>query len=398
MSTPAGRPRVAAIVAAGGQGTRMGSATPKQFLPVGGRPLLRHTLDRLEASAWVDAIVLVVGARDLELCRTHVLGPVPPARLRCLVPGGPVRQESVRAGLACLAAEDEVVLVHDGVRPFASEYLIGRVVRAAVEHGAAVPALPARETLKEVRDGFVVRTPDRSRLWTTQTPQGFRRALLEAAYDHARDGVGATDDAALVERLGHPVQVVEGEAANVKITTPEDLAWAEQRLVREGGTGRAAPAMRVGLGYDVHRLQAGRRLVLGGVEIPFARGLEGHSDADVLVHAIIDSLLGAAGCGDIGRLFPDTDPQYRGISSLVLLERVREVLAEQGVRVQSVDAVVMAQRPPLAPHVLAMTARVAAALGVEPVAVSIKATTTERLGFVGREEGLAAQAVALVAR
>jgi 2-C-methyl-D-erythritol 4-phosphate cytidylyltransferase/2-C-methyl-D-erythritol 2,4-cyclodiphosphate synthase len=388
--------RVVAVIAAGGQGTRMGQGQPKQYLSLGGRPLLWHSLSCFEASPLVHRVILVVRADDADYCRHQVLEPGGFRKVDRLVAGGEERWESVRAGVQATGIEDEVIVVHDAVRPFASQALISRVVAEAAVHGAAIAAVPVKETIKVADQGKVVQTPDRAGLWSAQTPQAFRRPLLLEGYAAMGGGPPPTDEATLVERLGWAVYLVPGEHQNLKITTPEDLAWAEWWLEQEGSANVQRRGLRVGQGYDVHRLEGGRRLILGGVEIPFTSGLVGHSDADVLVHALIDALLGAVAGGDIGQLFPDTDPQYLGISSLVLLERVHRLLQARRAEVLNVDAVVMAQRPRLAPHVPSMVANLAAALGLAPERVSVKATTTERLGFVGREEGISAQAVALV--
>ena len=381
--------RITAIVPAAGRGQRMGADQPKQYLALGGRPVLWHVLTRLEASPLVTDTVLVVRREDLDYCRQLSADF---AKVAALVPGGVERSASVYRGLQ--ETQADLVLVHDAVRPFISEELLERVVAATREHGAALPALPVVETIKEVAAGRIVGTPRRERLWQAQTPQGFVRELLLKAYHAAGTDAVVTDDASLVERLGHAVRVVPGEADNRKLTTPEDLAWAEWRVrAREEVP---AVGLRIGQGYDVHRLEAGRPLILGGVVVPFARGLAGHSDADVLTHAIIDALLGALSAGDIGQLFPDSDAQYKDISSLVLLARVRDLLAERRARVLHIDAVVAAQRPKLAPHLAAMRQTLSATLGLEMEQVSLKATTTEHLGFVGREEGMAAQAVALL--
>jgi 2-C-methyl-D-erythritol 4-phosphate cytidylyltransferase / 2-C-methyl-D-erythritol 2,4-cyclodiphosphate synthase len=390
------RPRVVVIIPAGGTGRRMGGELPKQYLPLGEKPLLWHTLERFERSAWVDGIVLVVRPEDAEICRSKVLEDGRFVKVRELVPGGGERWESVLFGLQRTAPEDEIVLVHDAVRPFVSEDLLKRVVEAAVECGAAIPALPVKETVKVVAEGYIVRTPDRAELRSAQTPQGFRRDLLLDAYGGMVDGESVTDDAMLVESMGQSVRVVEGDGDNLKITTPGDLAWASWFTEREGGAEMGGKKGRVGLGFDVHRLAAERRLILGGIDIPYERGLAGHSDADVLTHAIIDALLGAIGAGDIGRLFPDTDVQFKDISSLVLLSQVRDLLAEKGAYIGNIDAVIMAQRPKLAPYVEPMTIALSETLGIHPEAISLKATTTEKLGFVGREEGIAAQAVAWI--
>lgn len=375
------------IVPAAGRGRRMGEGEPKQYRRLQGRSVLWHTLARLQASPRIHGIVVAIQAEDGDRFAA-VLAAGGLDKVRSPVTGGSERVDSVRAGLQSLAPRDQLVLVHDAVRPWVSLDLIGRIVDGAAAHGAVVPVLPVTETVKVVEGGRVAATPRRSRLYHAQTPQGFRRDLLVRAYAAAEASAEpATDDSGLVERLGVPVHAVPGESVNAKITTLEDLPASD-----------GAEGLRVGTGYDVHAFAEGRRLVLGGVPIPADRGLLGHSDADVLTHAIIDALLGAARLGDIGRLFPDTDMAYAGISSLLLLERVRDLLQGQGVSLVNLDAVVLAQTPRLAPHVEAMAAALATALRVDPERISLKATTTEGLGFVGRREGIAAQAVALVRR
>ena len=388
---------VVAISPAAGRGTRVGGELPKQYRPLRGKPLLWHTLSRIESSPAVKAIILVVHPEDRALCRDHVLGEGEGfTKLRQLVDGGAERFESVRAGLQAAGEGDEIVVVHDAVRPFVSEALIHRVIAAAQRYDAAIAAVPAIDTIKEVAEGVVVRTPPRSRMWCAQTQQAFRRDLLAAAYSGLAPGEGATDEAGLIERLGRPVHIVVGEHENVKVTTAQDMEEAEWRMNSIGKGDTARVSRRVGQGYDVHRLRSGRDLILGGVRIEHPRGLEGHSDADVLTHAIIDALLGAAGLGDIGRQFPDSDPAYKDISSLILLERVGDMLSEQGVAVVNVDAVIVAQSPRLAPYMEGMSNALSRVMRLPPERISLKATTTEGLGFVGREEGIAAQAVALV--
>ncbi len=374
----------------------MGTEIPKQFLFLGGRPLLLHTLERFVRSPLVSEILLILRSEDIEYCRREILGPLFLRKIRALVPGGVERYQSVLAGLQATDPGDQIILVHDAVRPFVSEDLLARVVGAAIEHRSAVPAMPVQETTKVVESGCILKTLDRAILRSAQTPQAFQRDLLLAAYDSVDPGMVATDDAMLVERLGHQVRVVEGESHNVKITTPSDLAWAEWFLSRKEGQRSVGRRLRVGQGFDVHRLEKGQKLVLGGIHLPFESGLCGHSDADVLTHAIIDALLGASACGDIGRLFPDTEAQYKDISSLVLLEMVRKLLDEKGAEIVNVDAVVMAQWPKLAPYIDEMVKRLASILRLNPGEISLKATTTERLGFVGRQEGIAAQVVALI--
>jgi len=385
---------VAAVIVAAGRGTRFGGTLPKVFAPLGGVPLLRWSALAYRDCPKVGEIVVVAPPDQVEraqqLCADITT-------LREIVPGGEERPESVMAGLRALAAEPpEIVCVHDGARPLVDRGTIERSIAACREHGAAIAGVPATDTLKRVDSHErITATPVRAGLRHAQTPQTFRYDLLVAAYEQARrEGLDVTDDASLVERMGHPVVVSEGHPDNIKITTPEDLARAEWLLARREG--RAGGATRVGSGLDVHALVSGRPLVLGGVEVPSELGLAGHSDADVLLHAIADALLGAVALGDIGRHFPDTDPQYEGADSAELLRQVVALLAEQGWRPLNVDATVVCERPKLAPHIPAMCERTAAALGLPVEAVSIKATTTEGLGFTGRSAGIAAQAVALV--
>lgn len=379
-----------AIVLAAGSGKRMGTQTPKQFLELAGKPVLAWTLDAFENAESVDAVVLVTASDLVETCRAEFAS----GKVVDVVAGGAERQDSVACGLAVIPESVEVIAIHDGARAFVTSEDIDAVVCAARDHGAAVLGTSVTDTIKRVDGDRVVETLDRSVLRRVQTPQVFRADVIRRAHREAlASGYLGTDDTTLVEQLGEPVVVVEGRADNVKITTPEDLEMGVSILAKRG---IVTAGLRIGQGYDVHQLVEGRPLILGGVEIPHEMGLLGHSDADVLTHVIIDAVLGALGAGDIGQLFPDTDAQFKDISSLVLLERVAEVVKEKQAQVLSVDATVMAQRPKLAPHIVHMREKLSASLGVHIDCVSVKATTTEKLGFVGREEGMAAQAVALV--
>lgn len=333
-------------------------------------------------------IVLVVAADDME--RAQALIADGPARItEKVVLGGAERRDSVWRGLQELAAGTDIVLIHDAARPFVSPRVIDACIDAVRRYGAAVVARPLVDTLKRATaDGDIAATVDRRALWGAQTPQGFRVDLLHATYARAIDeDWPATDDAAIVERAGHRVHLVEGEAMNFKITQPEDLALAARLL-----TGPP----RTGIGYDVHRLVPGRALVLGGVTVPFTHGLLGHSDADVLTHAIMDALLGAAALGDIGRHFPDTDARYHGVSSIALLADVHTLLTATGFVPGNIDAVLVAQAPKVAPFVPEMRAKLAGALHLRVEQVSVKATTTEGLGFTGDGTGMAAYATASV--
>jgi 2-C-methyl-D-erythritol 4-phosphate cytidylyltransferase/2-C-methyl-D-erythritol 2,4-cyclodiphosphate synthase len=390
--------RVGAVIVAAGRGTRMGAPANKVLLPLQGQPVLTWSVRAFAEGATITEIVVVAHPEETAAV-SALLETAAVAKVAGVVPGGAERGDSVRAGLAALPPAVAHVAVHDGARPLVSPRLIAACVEAAREHGAAVPALPALDTLKRASpDGAFRETVDRRDLFAVQTPQVFRRDWLEAAYARAAaDAYSGTDDAALVERLGHPVRRVAGERANVKITLPEDLELAAALLARRSPV-EAARMTATGYGYDVHPLEPGRRLVLGGVEIAHTHGLRGHSDADVLTHALCDALLGAAGLEDIGVLFPDTDDRYRGISSLVLLEEVARRLRDAGCRFLHADLTLVAEAPRIRPHVPDMRANLARALACAPDQINVKATTSEGLGFVGRGEGMVAHAVATVAK
>ena len=381
---------VTAVLAAAGSSTRMGF--DKLSYPLGRYTVLEKSVLAFDACPWVQEIVLVVGAdtwpqanKAAALCTTPVR----------LVPGGDTRAESVRAGV--LAAKGELVAIHDAARPFVDQELIERTLIAAELYGAAAPAVPVKDTIKQADRGDgktvpadcqVKATPDRSTLYAVQTPQCFGRSLYLKALDSlpAEKARLVTDDCSLFELCGHEVHLVQGSYENLKITTREDLAPYEKEKC----------AMRIGHGYDVHKLVEDRPLILGGVTIPYEKGLLGHSDADVLAHAVSDALLGAAALGDIGKHFPDTDPRYKGADSLVLASAVAEMLTQHGYRPENIDATILCQAPKLAPHIPAMRENLARALGMDVADVSVKATTEEHLGFTGAGQGIAVHAVALL--
>jgi len=343
-------------------------------------------------------MVLLVAPSDVERARRTLLRP-DGDRTEKVAAGGTERCASVRAGLAEVSPAAELVLVHDGARPFVTPELVARTLAAAAAHGAAVAALPSTDTLKEVaEDWSVTATLDRSHIWQVQTPQAFRRELLVRAHAAAEPGAPATDDAALVERLGHPVKVVLGDANNRKITRPEDLVWAEGVLAQRAGEEGLETEFRSGVGYDAHPLVEGRPLILAGVLFPGEPGLLGHSDADVVCHAICDALLGAAAAGDIGRHFPDSDPQFAGANSLSLLARVAEMVRAEGWEIGNVDTVVVAERPRLADRVAEMRGALAEAMNIGVMRVSVKGKTTEGMGFTGRREGMVAHAIGTLHR
>lgn len=392
--------KVGAIIAAAGRGERMGAPLSKVYLPLGDRPVLLHSLMPFELSALVDGYVVVVHPSEVAFCRT-MLAPYRLKKLVGVIAGGATRQESVANGLRSLPDDWELVAVHDGARPLLTVDRLEEAIRCARSVGAVAVGVPVKDTVKVVEERAIRKTPERSRLWLAQTPQVFRRDLLVRAYAEAeRTGFQGTDDASLVERLGVQVEVCPGSYENIKVTTPGDLIQAEAILVRRSGQALRhvpnLPAVRTGIGYDVHPFAPGRRLVLGGVEIPGSDGLAGHSDADVLLHALMDACLGAAGLGDIGHYFPPSEQVWKDAPSLALLAAVRGIVAEAGFVISNVDSVVAAERPRLAPYIAQMKERIAAVLGVKPEAVGVKATTGEGLGFIGRGEGIAAWAVATV--
>lgn len=369
--------RVIAIIVAAGRGKRLGSSLPKQFLKVRGRTILEMSVEAFEQNKYVDEIFVAANADYCELTEKLCRGF---SKLKKIVAGGVERQDSVRAALDCLRGENGIVLVHDAARPFVSEAVINAVIEGTADFGAAIPTVPAKDTIRQV-DGTGSRTLQRETLARVQTPQGFRISLLKHAFEKAQaEGFLGTDDASLVERMGINISMVQGEDANRKITTREDLETE----------------MRIGTGYDVHRLVEGRPLVLCGEQIPYEKGLLGHSDADVLLHAVSDSLLGACALGDIGGMFPDNDPQFLDADSLVLLRKVFERIRDNGYKVINVDATVIAQRPKMKPYIPEMRMNIAAALSTSIDNISVKATTEEEMGFTGRGEGISAHCVCLI--
>lgn len=374
--------KINVIIGAAGSGKRMGAPIPKQFLKQGGKTILGQTVEKFAGCDFVNDIIIVTGKDFLDDCRQICQGLVDKERLHVIV-GGKERQDSVYQAMLFLqqrgTAPEDIVLVHDGVRPYVSKAVIEAVVEEAAKSGAAITAVPPKDTIRHIEKG----TLDRSRLCCVQTPQGFRFGLLLEAFEKAmEEGFYGTDDASLVERLGHAVAIVPGEYTNIKITTPEDLTME----------------MRIGTGYDVHKLVEDRDLILGGVTIPYEKGLLGHSDADVLTHALMDALLGAAALGDIGKLFPDNDDSFKGISSIELLRRVKKALDDKGYSLGNADVTVICQKPKLAGYIDEMRANIAKALDADVERISIKATTTEKLGFTGRGEGIAAEAVCILNR
>jgi 2-C-methyl-D-erythritol 4-phosphate cytidylyltransferase / 2-C-methyl-D-erythritol 2,4-cyclodiphosphate synthase len=379
--------RCIALLVAGGQGERAGGDVPKQYQFLGGEPVLRRAVRVFADHPEVDAVRVVIRQADRALYD----GATADLDLLEPVTGGATRQESALRGLESLAVLDpEVVLIHDAARPLCHSDVITRVLAALSSARAAVPCVPVRDTLKRGASvgAVVVATVERDRLWQAQTPQGFHFHDILTAH-RQRIGQALTDDAALAEQAEIAVTIVAGDEDNIKITTAEDFSRAERWLDTGGET-------RTGFGFDVHRFGPGSHVTLGGVAIAHDQGLLGHSDADVVLHALTDAVLGAVGAGDIGQHFPPNDPQWRGANSEVFLQRGVQVVAEACGHVVNVDITIICERPKVSPHRAAIIGRIASILAIAPLRVSVKATTTEGLGFTGRHEGIAAQAIATV--
>ena len=382
--------RITVIIAAAGSGKRMGGGIPKQYLSIGGMPILIKTIKAFETNAFIDAILVVTNVEYMNFFKDEL------ARFGIenidVVAGGDQRQDSVYNGLKAMPKDTDYVIIHDGARPFVSKEIIADTLDAVLEKNAVVAAVPVKDTItRQVLTKKKSLAPeksfagleyfDRNSMFAVQTPQAFEKKLIMKAYKLAyKDGFYGTDEGMLVERLGHPVHIVNGAYLNIKITTKEDLPMEN----------------RIGSGYDVHRLTAGRKLILGGINIPFEKGLLGHSDADVLVHAIMDALLGAAALGDIGKHFPEDKDEFKDISSMVLLKRVHQILLSEGYNISNIDATIICQQPKISPYIGDMITNIGEVLGIAENRISIKATTTEKLGFTGREEGIAAEAVCLL--
>ncbi|PWC55616.1 bifunctional 2-C-methyl-D-erythritol 4-phosphate cytidylyltransferase/2-C-methyl-D-erythritol 2,4-cyclodiphosphate synthase [Azospirillum sp. TSO22-1] len=377
-------PTCIALIVAGGSGQRFGAERPKQYHDLAGRPVLRRTVEAFLRHPAVAGVQVVIQPAHRDLYDAAVAGldlPEP-------VAGGATRQDSVRNGLKALPSPD-LVLIHDAARPLIDADTIRAVIDALAEVPGALAAVPVADTLKRGDGGHIAGTVDRTALWRAQTPQGFRYPEILAAHRDAA-GLDLTDDAAVAERAGLAVRLVTGKEENFKVTTQDDLIRAE-RLVLQ-----SLWDVRTGTGFDVHRFTEGDAVVLCGVRVPHTHRLEGHSDADVGLHALTDAILGAIGDGDIGSHFPPSDPRWRGSDSGRFLQHAAELVHERGGVIAHADVTLICERPKVGPHRAAMVARVAELLGIATERVSVKATTTERLGFTGRGEGIAAQAVATV--
>ena len=385
--------KTVAIILAGGAGKRLKAHMAKQYLFLNHMPVLVHTLKVFQKSKVIDNIILALPPDDLVSIRQELIDKYGLTKVTTIVAGGKKRQDSVNNGLAAINEKCDVVVIHDAVRPFVTQELIIQVVAAAKTTGAASAGVKAKDTIKETKkDNMVAATIPRQNLWLTQTPQAFKFELLKEAFKSAYvEKFYGTDDASLVERIGKNVKMIEGSYENIKITTQEDILIADALMKKVSEIN-----FRNGFGYDSHRFALNRKLILGGIEIPFDKGLQGHSDADALIHSICDALLGAAGCGDIGRHFPDNDPKFKNISSIILLKRVKKIIEARGFSINNIDATVVMEMPRLAPYAAQMVSNIALALDIAEAYVNIKAKTNEGMGFTGRNEGIAAFAIAMV--
>ena len=375
-----------AIIVAAGRGERLGGAMPKQYRPLLGKPILRWAAEPFLAHPRIGGVLVVID----PAFEAHYEAATEGLDLLAPVMGGATRQQSVRAGLEALAAHGAPthVLIHDAARPFTPPDVIDRVLDALGSHAAALPVLSVADSLKRVNNGAVAASVERAGLARAQTPQGFRFDVLLKAHRGAAEGF--TDDAGIIEATGLPVAVVEGSEDLFKVTEAGDFMRADRYLLARHGD------VRTGQGFDVHRFGPGEHVTLGGVRIPHEAGLMGHSDADVALHALTDALLGAISAGDIGKIFPPSAPQWKGMDSAVFLAHARDLVTQQGGLIAHVDLTLICERPKIGPHREAMRARIAEILQVDVARVSVKATTTEGLGFTGRSEGIAAQAIATV--
>ena len=383
--------KVSCIVLAAGAGRRMGYTENKIFIKLGNRSIIQWTLSHIDTVKEIDEVILVVADGESSYMEQHI-APLQLSKSIKIINGGKERQDSVYAGLQAVNDDAGIILVHDGARPLATSELFERVIEGARAHGAVTIGVPSTDTIKRVDiDGQVLETLNRTELMNIQTPQCFQKDIFKEAHESAkRDAYMGTDDVSLVEYIGKDVYILPGDYKNIKVTTPNDIAVAKRYL------GIEDTRMRVGFGYDIHQLKAGRPCILGGVHIESELGPDGHSDADVLIHALMDALLGAAGLRDIGYYFPPEDDAYKGISSMILLKHVNSLLKERGLEAYNIDIMVISETPKLKPHIDTMKANLQSVLEIPLDRISIKATTNEMLGAIGRREGIAAQAVVSV--
>lgn len=390
---------IGVVIVAAGSSQRM-AGVDKQNLLLKGIPVVVRAAKAFQEMGEVSEIILVTSKDNISTFQGYITE-YALHKVKTVCQGGDTRQQSVFCGVVELSSHVEYIAIHDGARPFVTKEVVSRCLADAIQYGAATASVKTKDTIKIEKDGFIAATPDRDKLYLTQTPQIFRREVYIQAMEQAlKTGIDVTDDCQLVENIGHQVYLSPGSYDNIKITTPEDIPTAEAisgRMKASSAQKEGATSMvRIGHGYDVHRLVEGRKLILGGVNIPWEKGLLGHSDADVLVHAVMDALLGAAALGDIGQHFPDTDPAYAGADSIKLLQNVGGLLAKEGYAIGNIDCTVLAQQPKLKPFIPEMRQTIANALKLSVDQVSVKATTEEGLGFTGAGDGVAAHSVCII--
>jgi 2-C-methyl-D-erythritol 4-phosphate cytidylyltransferase/2-C-methyl-D-erythritol 2,4-cyclodiphosphate synthase len=385
--------KVIALVPSAGSGNRMASGKDdKPFLELRGKPLLFYALSCLNVSGSIDEVILIVKKKYLDQAR-RLVDEYGFSKVTDVIPGGETRTESVSKGLARADAEEgDIVLIHDGARPFLNDAAIRDIVGSAEQYGAAVLGVSCKSTIKKVnKEGIIEKTVDRTNLWEAQTPQAFKYGVIKKAYDKF-SGESATDDSCFAEYIGEKVHMVEGNAENIKVTTQSDMDMADAILGKEKSTSN----MKIGMGYDIHRLVENRPLFLGGVNIPYEKGLEGHSDADVLLHSICDAILGAMGSGDIGMRYPDTDPKYKDISSRELLKDVKDLMENKGFSVGNLDCTIIAEEPKMGPYRESIVDQISNILDIPKELVNIKAKTFEKMGSIGKGEAIASYATVLL--
>ena len=393
------KPYTSAIVTVGGSGSRMQNTdgVTKQFMEVCGMPIITRTLLVFQASPFIDEIIIVSKAEEIDLY-TEMINEHSLTKVKQIVKGGKTRQDSVLNGFKVISEKADYVCIHDGVRCLITQENISDVMKQAFASGCACAATKVYDTLKMADTSMNIEsTPDRNRAYGAQTPQVFKTDIYRAcAYTAKKQGFTATDDCMLVENYGFKIKLVDCGRNNLKITTKDDLILAEAIINNRENKGKFA--MRIGHGYDVHKLVEGRKLILGGVEIPHEKGLDGHSDADVLIHAIMDSVIGALGLGDIGLHFPDNDKKYKNIDSFVLAKRTAELLKENGYKISNIDATLVMQAPKVRPYIEQMQKNIADVYSVDISCINVKATTEEGLGFTGEKLGISAHSVCLITK
>ena len=376
----------AAIITAAGSGTRMN--TDKMLMPLLGKSVIVHTVEVFEKCGFFDEIIVLASKNNFA-----EISALMKEKNVTVTEGGATRGESSLKGIN--AATSEFVLIHDGARPLITADIIERTAKECILSGCAAVGVGAKDTIKTNSGGYITGTVPRESCTLIQTPQGFERLKLKEAYE--KFGTEETDDCGVMEKTGAKIRIINGSYENLKLTTPEDILTAE-KILRKRTDAREVCPMRIGTGFDTHRLEEGRDLIIGGVNIPYEKGLLGHSDADVLIHAVIDSLLGAAALGDIGTHFPDTDEKYKGISSMKLLSHTAELIEKSGYKIGNIDTTIIAQAPKMAPYIKEMEENMAYALGIDVSQISVKAKSNEKMGFTGRGEGIEARAISLLIR